>query len=75
MHTYRTLGNMLGLIFVNSYDRSRRIHEAMLLRGFNGVFHTVAELRAGRRDRLFCVFFFTILLGIAGLDLSCWMGA
>jgi cobalt/nickel transport system permease protein len=75
MHTYRTLGNLLGLIFVNSYDRSRRVHEAMLLRGFNGVFHTVTELQARRRDRLFCVFFFTILLGIAGLDISCRVGA
>ena len=61
MHTYRTIAAMLGLTVVNSMERSRRIYEAMLLRGFNGTFHTVTDLNASRRDILFAVPFFLIL--------------
>ena len=28
MHTYRTFGNMLGMVFVHSFDRSVRVYEA-----------------------------------------------
>ena len=61
MHTYRTIGNMLGLTVINSIDRSRRIYEAMLLRGFNGAFHTVTELKTAFRD-IFWGASFSILL-------------
>lgn len=61
IHTYRTIGNMLGLTVVNSIDRSRRVYEAMLLRGFRGTFHTVAELKATSGDVFFSVLFFFIL--------------
>lgn len=43
LHTCRTVGAMLGLTFVNAIDRSKRVYEAMLLRGFTGSFRTVAE--------------------------------
>ncbi|MDL2313728.1 cobalt ECF transporter T component CbiQ [Desulfovibrio sp. OttesenSCG-928-C14] len=67
LHTYRTIGNMLGLTVINSIDRSRRIYEAMLLRGFNGEFHTVAELKTARRDLCFGLSF--------GLALACLLAA
>lgn len=67
-HTYRTIGNMFGLTFVNAVDRSRRIYEAMLLRGFGGRFHTVAELRATAADAWFAALFFAALAGIMFLD-------
>lgn len=41
MHTYRTFGNMLGMVFVHSFDRSVRVYEAMILRGFSGRFQSV----------------------------------
>ena len=47
MHTYRTIAHMLGMVIVNSMDRSRRIYEAMQLRGFHGVFHTATEPGGG----------------------------
>ena len=46
MHTYRTIGYMLGMVFVRSYERSLRVLEAMRLRGFNGAFRTVTQFRA-----------------------------
>lgn len=69
LHTYRTIGNMLGLTFINAIDRSRRIHDAMLLRGFQGVFHTVTEPRGTAGDALFTVLFFVILGCLLLLDL------
>ena len=61
LHTYRTIGNMLGLTVINSIDRSKRIYEAMLLRGFKESFHTVTELKTARVDYVFTFFFFLIL--------------
>lgn len=69
LHTYRTIAGMLGLTFINSIDRSHRIYEAMLLRAFNGEFHTVAELRARPADFVFSAVFFSILAGLLCADI------
>ncbi len=67
-HTYRTIGNMIGLAFVNALARSKRIHEAMLLRGFAGTFRTAAELRRSRGDLWFGGAFFLVLCGVLLFD-------
>jgi len=69
LHTYRTIGNMLGLVLINSFDRAQRVYEAMLLRGFNGSFHTVGELRTRRRDLVFALLFTFALVLILGMEL------
>lgn len=38
LHTYRTYGNLIGMTLIRSYERSRRVHRAMLMRGFTGSF-------------------------------------
>lgn len=68
-HTYRTMGNMLGLSCVNAVERSRRMYEAMALRGFAGTFHTVTDMNGSRRDVLFGAVFFAVLGGIMLFDL------
>lgn len=55
LHSYRTLGYLLGLTLVRSVDRAGRIHQAMVLRGFNGSFISLAESAFTRRDALFLV--------------------
>ena len=69
LHTYRTIGNMLGLTVINSIDRSRSVYEAMLLRGFNREFHTVTELKTTRGDMLFSVFFALLLCILLSTDI------
>ena len=69
LHTYETIGNMLGLTVINSIDRSKRIYEAMLLRGFHGAFHTVADLNAARRDVFFGTVFFSVLMCLLTADI------
>ena len=61
MHSYRTIANILALTVINSIDRSTRIYEAMLLRGFDGKFLTVARLQARFRDGVFLALFLLIL--------------
>ncbi|MCC8193425.1 MAG: cobalt ECF transporter T component CbiQ [Deltaproteobacteria bacterium] len=67
-HTYRTIGNMLGLTIINSIDRSQRIYEAMLLRGFQGRYFTVAELKAAPRDCIFALLFLCALVALLYAD-------
>lgn len=53
LHTYKTYGNLLAMVLINSYDRAGRVYQAMLLRGFQGKFHSLQELALTRRDVLF----------------------
>lgn len=55
LHTYRTMGYILGMVFVRSYERSLRVYEAMTLRGFQGRFQSVARFRATPGDAVFAV--------------------
>ena len=38
IHTYRTYGYLFGMTLVKSWDQAHRVHQAMILRGFNGRF-------------------------------------
>jgi cobalt/nickel transport system permease protein len=49
----RTLGNMIGTLFLRSYGRAERVYQAMLARGFDGEMRTLSELRFGRADLYF----------------------
>ena len=65
----RTLGNMLGTLFLRSYYRAERVYQAMLARGFDGEMRTLSELRFGRADLYFgfaCSFCLAVI-GLAAL--------
>ncbi len=66
LHTYRTYGNLLAMVLVRSYDRSRRVYEAMLLRGFDGVFYSLREFCMTSKDKAFlaCMLCFSCLLAV-----------
>ena len=69
MHTYRTFGNMLGMVFVHSFDRSVRVYEAMILRGFSGRFQSVTAFRATSRDSVFALAAFACMVCLVAFDL------
>ena len=52
-HTWRTLATLLGLLLVRGHDRARRVHEAMLLRGFTGRFRPLDTFCWRPRDTAF----------------------
>jgi cobalt/nickel transport system permease protein len=49
----RTLGNMIGTLFLRSYERGERVYQAMLARGFDGEIRTLDDLHFGRADVCF----------------------
>lgn len=67
LHTYRAYGYLIGMLLVNSFDRSERVLSAMKCRGFDGEFHTLQRFSFGRRDVIFaslCAVFVALLVGI-----------
>jgi len=64
LHTYRTMGWLVGMLFVRSAGRADRVAQAMRLRGFTGRFHSLRTFAFTRTDRLWAALF---LAGAAGL--------
>ncbi|PZO39048.1 MAG: cobalt ECF transporter T component CbiQ [Pseudanabaena frigida] len=48
----QVLGNMLGVLFIRTYDRGDRIYQAMLSRGYQGIPMIIEVETGGWRDRL-----------------------
>ena len=48
-----TAGNMTGQLFLRSYERSDRIYNAMLARGYTGQLRTLNPHIMGSRDWLY----------------------
>jgi len=61
----KVVGGMVGSLFIRTYERSERIHQAMLSRGYTGVLPTVTDvpLSVGR-----WVVLMGILLGLAAVE-------
>lgn len=48
--TMKTMGNFFGMLFINSYDRTQKVYEAMLCRGYQGNFPTLNTLEVNGKD-------------------------
>ncbi len=55
LHTYRTYAYLAAMLLVRSHDRAERVFQAMLCRGFHGVFYSLKTFSWQRRDGLFVV--------------------
>ncbi len=53
VRTYRAFAWLLGMLIVRSFERSRRIYQAMLLRGFHGHFPVIDHFTLGKKDMAF----------------------
>jgi cobalt/nickel transport system permease protein len=69
IHTYRTYGYLFGMTLVRSWNRSIRVHQAMLLRGFNGRIIPLAQQTIGKNDILFLVIGLLLTAVIAAIPL------
>jgi len=64
MHTYKTIGNFVGQIILRSYERSKRIYKAMILRYFSGIFWVYYHFKWSKKDTfisIFAIIYFLIL--------------
>ncbi|MEW6428847.1 MAG: cobalt ECF transporter T component CbiQ [Thermodesulfobacteriota bacterium] len=48
--TMQAVGNFLGMLLVRSFDRTQRVYDAMLSRGYRGVFPTFIAFAATPKD-------------------------
>lgn len=49
----RTIGNMIGTLFIRAYERGERVYAAMVARGFDGRSRTLKRLRFKPADAYF----------------------
>ena len=68
LHQLKTIGNMIGTLFIRSYERGERVYGAMLSRGFDGEVRTLKALKFGRNDIYFSISFGLVLV-ICGIFL------
>ena len=55
-HTFRTLGNFIGVLLVRSFERTERLYNAMISRGYTGELITLSNFSMTLRDILKGVF-------------------
>jgi cobalt/nickel transport system permease protein len=67
IHTYRTYGYLFGMTLVRSWNRATRVHQAMLLRGFNGRLLPLAQQNIGKNDITFLVTTLLLTAAIAAI--------
>jgi cobalt/nickel transport system permease protein len=54
-HTLRSMGHLVGMLLVRSFDRSERVLAAMKCRGFRGTFWLFDHFAFARRDLVFAI--------------------
>ena len=62
LHQLRTIGSMVGTLFIRSYERGERIYAAMLSRGFDGQIRTLQNLSFRPVDAYFGAIFCLVLI-------------
>jgi len=67
-HTWRTYGYLVGMLLVNSLDRSERILNAMKCRGFKGRFYLLDHFAFAVRDGLFLCASTVFLAALGALE-------
>jgi cobalt/nickel transport system permease protein len=68
----KTVGNMIGTLFLRSYERGERVYAAMVARGFDGNTRTLSHLRFRSLDLYFAACFLTSLAMIGTGILLGW---
>lgn len=67
IHTYRTYGYLFGMTLVRSWNRATRVHQAMLLRGFNGRLIPLEQRTVASNDIIFLVIGLAITATVASI--------
>lgn len=62
-HT-KSLANILGNLFIRSYERGEAVYLAMCARGFDGEIRTINDFQLLRRDLIFLLIMVLVLVGI-----------
>lgn len=63
-HTYKTYAYLIGMMLVRSYDRSKRVYNAMLCRGFKGKFWTLNHFSFKKSDLVGGIVMISCIMGL-----------
>lgn len=64
LHTYKTYSYLVGMMLVRSYDRSNRVYNAMLCRGFKGKFWTLNHFIFKKLDFVLGIIMISCIIGL-----------
>ena len=70
LHTYRSYAYLAAMLLVRSYDRAERVFQAMLCRGFHGIFYSLRTFAWQRRDGVFVAISLLALAVLLYLELA-----
>ena len=70
LHTYRSFAYLMGMLILRSHERSRRIYNAMLCRGFKRKFYVLEDRELHTSDFLFGTVSFLFIIGLVIIQ---WM--
>ncbi|MCP4160595.1 MAG: cobalt ECF transporter T component CbiQ [Deltaproteobacteria bacterium] len=70
LHTYKTYGNILGMLFVNAHERGNRVYKAMVCRGFNGKFYSLQNFKISFKDFIFASMMVLLISAVLTLEYS-----
>jgi len=70
----REFGPLAGHLLLRTWDRARRIHLAMLARGFEGEYHARQRLAFSARDALFLLGWCAAFLALRLVNVPLWLG-
>ncbi len=70
LHTYRTYSHLFGMTLVKSWNRAERVHQAMILRGFDGRLIPLKQPQLRKSDYLLLASLLLISLILAGFSLN-----
>jgi cobalt/nickel transport system permease protein len=69
LHSYRTIGVVMGTLLVRGWERGERVGHAMRCRGYDGRFRSLSEFRTTAADLLM---FFSVAVGAVGIGVLDW---
>jgi cobalt/nickel transport system permease protein len=69
LHTYRTTGYLFGMTLIKSHHRAHRVRQAMVLRGFQGQFHSLYDSSVGKTEIGFALLMLTAVAALIALEL------
>ncbi|MCK4326130.1 cobalt ECF transporter T component CbiQ [bacterium] len=65
IHTYRSIGYLVGMLLLRAYERSQAIYHAMTVRGFQGTFWTFHHFHWKKADCLASILLLFYFCGFA----------
>jgi cobalt/nickel transport system permease protein len=68
LHSYRTYAYLVGMLFVRASERARRVHCAMVCRGFSGRFTSLRRFPPSRLNPVFSFGVFSTILFLIALE-------